>query len=139
MKSSTKFFLRASALAIVLSIGAFGYSTYRDNRLESVTKQCELQLDSRDVSLASTVSQEYQGAVDTCNVFDLMEAADKGFVVAPQSAQGQLLAEYRTRDRDISDYVYICAFFLLMIGAVPTAWYFLLARLSEVAAAVRRD
>lgn len=137
MKNSTRFLIRASTIGIFFLVVGYGYETYTDNAFVSALSRCQQEM-AADSSVSLTVPPEHRDSVRSCNFFQLEEIGPHR-VTAPNSVHGELMSAYRSSMSQIPDYLYVGALIFLMIGALPTLWYFALARLSEVAAAVRRD
>jgi hypothetical protein len=143
MKSSARFFLRAVALAVALSGIGFGYLQYEHSRTATLQSKCEAQ--SKKEMDAFNAQQKdktgpwtmYQSAGLTCDPSKLY--MDTPYSTTLPGVQGELLTAYREESSRTENVFYGIAFFIVFIGTLPAIWYFFLARLSEVAAAVRRS
>lgn len=85
--------------------------------------------------------ENLQAAWLTCDPWELYRASQDPTTIMPAGAHADVLTVYNEKDKnnDWLVYSYMLALLVFLIGAIPAAWYFMLARLAEVAAAVRRN
>lgn len=137
-----RFFLKAAALAILLCTIGFSLSLYRQSRLTTAQTNCEVE--GRKHMEAFNISQKgqtgpwttYQTDPINCDPPQLFKQADYSDVLP--GVQGELLRAYLSERSGIDEKFYGWAAFVLFIGVLPICWYFFLARLRELASAIRR-
>ena len=143
MKPSARFFLKAVALAVALSGIGVGYSQYKHSSTTALQSKCEAESQKEMAAFNAQQKDEtgpwkmYQSAGLDCDPSRLY--LDTSYSTTLHGVQGKLLAAYREEVNRTENVFYCIAFFIILIGTLPAVWYFLLARLSEVAAAVRRS
>lgn len=137
-----RFFVKAVALALALSGAGFGYSNYKHSKTAALQSKCEAE-GQRQMKAFNAERKEqtgpwtmYQTAGMTCDPWKLY--MDTPSSATLHEAQEELLAAYREQRNGVDSVLYGIAFLIALIGTVPAIWYFLLARLAEIAAAVRR-
>ena len=143
MKPTTRFFLKAVALAIVLISAGFTYAQYKHSRTATLQRNCELE-SQREMSTFNSRQADqsgpwkmYQTAGATCDPHKLWLDTPYGTVLP--GLQGELLNAYSEERGGIENALYGFAALIMFIGALPAIWYFFLARLAEIAAALRRN
>jgi hypothetical protein len=143
MKPPTRFFLKAAVLALLISGAGFGYSKYQHSRTVGYEKQC--QIDDANAVAAFKIFKEKNPEVTgqliplTCDpiVLTLFTVKDPNYV--PSGVEGQLLSALNDENNGVDKGLYGIAALVALLGALPLAWYFFLARLTELVGAVRRS
>jgi hypothetical protein len=134
------FFLKAAALALVLSGAGFGYSQYMHNRTRTVQSKCEAygksEIAEFNARLAKETGAPWMGDPLVCDPSQLYYDTTHSSVLP--GVQGELLTAYREEKNGVASVIYVIAFLIILIGVLPACWHFFLARLSEFAAAIRR-
>jgi arginine/lysine/ornithine decarboxylase len=143
MKSTMGFFLKAAVLALVLSVVAFGYSHYMHSKTATLQSKCEADGKSEMAEFNARLKKEmvgpwtaYQSDPLDCDPFKLY--VNSRDAEALTGIQGEIVKAYMEEQNQVAPALYGIAFLIMFIGVVPVCWYFLLARLREVAAAIRR-
>lgn len=142
MKTPSSFFWKSLGIAALLTGCGFAYSGYTAGKLASAQQKCEAESQSRMNAFNAQHAKEtgpwsiYQTSGATCDPSKLYMDTPYGEV--PDGAQGELLTAYRDEIGNTENVFYGVAFLILIIGITPVIWYFFLARLAEIATAVRR-
>lgn len=142
MKSTTSFFLKAALVALVLYGTGFCSSIYREHRTATAKSKCEdvgrKQVEAFNAAQKGKIGPWtiYQSGPLNCDPLRLY--TDTAYSDILPGAQGELLEAYRGEQSGIDNTMYGFAIFALFIGIIPMSWYFFLARLREVASAIRR-
>lgn len=137
MKKTT-FFFKAAGVAVLFCLAAVAYTGYQTNQVNAAKERCEAESAALQKGAVSKEAGQWKVSL-LCDPAELYKNSWEPNFVRPPGAQGELLTAYqRQRSSDLPTILYILAFLVAVVGVIPAVWYFLLARLSEVAAAVRR-
>lgn len=151
MKFPTRFFVICLVMAGISLAGGYLYAGYLGRQLSKAVSACETE-SKREVSDAKHALPESvtTGSVDgiprdavkfdglVCDPIALAEAVDVNGAKPPPGTQERVLLAYRkvlSSETDEGGELFAAVF--IAIGLIPTFWYFFLARLREVAAAIR--
>lgn len=137
------FFLKAAVLSLVLSGAAAGYSHYMHSKTAALQSKCEADGNSGMAELNARLAKEtagpwtlYQNDPLVCEPFKLyLNSRDSE---ATPGIQGDIVKAYMEEQNQVAPALYGIAFLVFLIGVAPVCWHFLLARLREIAAAIRR-
>ena len=143
MRSTTRFFCKAAAAGLLIATAGAIYSAYMHNKTAKLQRSCEA-TSQRDIARVSAEGAKnpgpwsrYSYAGLVCDPEQLSSDAVSGMV--PPGVQGELLSAFRDERNETEKSFYAIAVLILFIGWLPTIWYFFLARLAEIAGAVRRS
>lgn len=138
MKFPLRFFLTCLALALAVIVGGLLYSRLLDHRLAEAVANCEA------VDNCETEDKEHAAKHPgtwgsyfclVCTPSDLINGE-----TVPPGTQGAVVVAYKAKlafNDGAVHYIIACA--LVVLGALPAIWYFLLRRIREIAAAVRGE
>lgn len=139
---SSRFFWKSVAVAVLLTISGFGYSGYMQHKLSTTQRTCETESQAKMATINAQRAKEsgpwteYQTAEFTCDPSKL--DADVSLGEDTPGIQGELLRAYHDANSNTQNIFYGIALLTVLVGVLPAFWYFFLARLTEIATAVRR-
>lgn len=143
MKSTSRFFLKAVTAALLLSSAGFAYSEYKQSRTHAIQRECEAE--SAKILAKFEVEKAKNPALNpfdflpkVCEPYELRKASSERNGEIPSGVEGRLLLASLDEQNEVPSLLNAIAALVLVVGSLPAIWYFLLARLAEIAAAVRR-
>lgn len=144
MNSTMRFFLKAVVVAVVLSSVGFGYSHYLHRKTATLQSKCKADGKGEMAEFKARLTKENAGPWTAYQTDPLVCDPDKLYMnnldwPVPPGIQGELVKAYLDEDNKVVPALYGIALLVMLIGILPAGWYFLLARLGEVAAAIRRS
>lgn len=144
--SPLRFFLLSLCAAALIAVGGKAYMSYIEAQLPKAIAECESEskrerekFEAQRAAIGDDSGPwgkfRLEGLV--CDPRELYRARFEPNYKEPPGVQGKLVRAYDASLTGYEEGAYTLAVLCIVIGSLPGIWYFLLRRLSEIAAAVR--